>query len=266
MKFDLTDTTFIIPVRVDTIVRLENLMLCVDHLLEKLDTCIVILEAAPYHNGIIQNLLQDRVTYRFVEDKDPVYHKTKYVNQLAAEVKTEFTGIWDVDVIVPHEQIVDAMQHLRQNSCDVAYPFDGDCYDTSDILRSHYMVHRDLEFLKANRGKMQLMYKVEGVIGAVGGAILVRTDKYRMAGMDNEYFYGWGLEDCERHYRWLSFDFKIHRSEGYIFHLTHTRDATWMSSSKSHHQKAEHDRNEIVNYTTEELYARFANRKIPARP
>ena len=260
MKLDLTDTTFIIPIRVDTVVRLENLLLCVDHLLERIQTHIVVLEAAPYNNGIIQNLLKDRVTCLFVEDRDPVYHKTGYINQMARDVKTEFLGIWDVDVIVDHEQVLDAMHHLRQNLCDIAYPFDGDCYDTSDILRNHYLVHRDLEFLKANRGKMQLMYNVEGVIGAVGGAILVRTEKYRLSGMDNEAFYGWGLEDGERHYRWLSFDFTVYRSQEYIFHLTHTRDSAWLTSSKSHHSKSRHDINEIVNYTKEELYNRFANK------
>ena len=79
--------------------------------------------------------------------------------------------------------------------------------------------------------------------------------------MDNEVFYGcWGLEDGERHYRWLSFDFEIYRSQGCIFHLTHTRDSSWLSSSKSHSAKAHHDINEIVNYTKEELYARFANK------
>ena len=141
MKHDLTDTTFIIPIRVDTVVRLENLILCVDYLQEKLQTQIIVLEAAPYNNGMIQNLLKDRVTYRFVEDKDPVYHKTKYVNRLAMEVETDFLGIWDVDVIVEHEQILDAVAHLRQNLCDIAYPFDGDCYDTSDILRTHYIIN-----------------------------------------------------------------------------------------------------------------------------
>ena len=258
MKIDLTDTTFIIPVRIDTVVRLENLILTIDHLQERFQTHIVVLEAAPYNNGFIQKLLKDRITYHFVEDKDPVYHKTKYINQMATDVKTGFIGIWDVDVIVDHDQILDALQHLRQNLCDIAYPFDGDCYDTSDLLRNHYLVHRDPEFLKANRGKMQLMYKVEGIIGAVGGAILVRSDKYRLSGMDSEAFYGWGLEDGERHYRWLCFDYVIYRSKGYIFHLTHTRDTNWLSSSKSHHRKARHDLDEIVNYTKEELYERFA--------
>ena len=260
MKFDLTDTTFIIPIRVDTVVRLENLILCVEHLQDRLQTHIVVLEAAPYNNGIIQTILKDRVTYLFVEDKDPVYHKTKYVNQLARNVKTDFIGIWDADVIVDHEQILDALHHLRQNLCDIAYPYDGDFCDTSDLLRNHYLVHRNLEFLKANRGKMQLLYKVEGVIGAVGGAILAKTDKFRMAGMDNETFYGWGLEDGERHYRWLCFDFGIYRSKGCLFHLTHTRDANWLSSSMSHSRKARHDMNEIVNYTKNELSVQFCPR------
>jgi len=105
MKFDLTDTTFIIPVRVDTVVRLENLILCVDHLQEGLQTHIAVLEAAPYNNGFIQNLLKDRVTYRFVEDKDPVYHKTKYLNQMAMDVKTDFVGIWDENIFLLSQEL-----------------------------------------------------------------------------------------------------------------------------------------------------------------
>ena len=69
MKYDLTDTTFMIPIRIDTVVRLENLFLNIDHLQERLDTHIVVLEAAPYNNGIIQNILKDRITYQvFPED------------------------------------------------------------------------------------------------------------------------------------------------------------------------------------------------------
>jgi len=255
MKIDLTDTTFIIPIRLDTVVRLENLLLCVDYLQERFNTQIIVLEAAPYNNGLIQNLLKDQISYQFVEDKDPVYHRTKYLNQMTMSVKTDFIGIWDADVIVAHEQIMDSLQNLRQNLCDIAYPYDGDFLETSDILRNHYVVHRDLEFLKANRGKMKPMYHVEGVIGALGGAIFARTDKYRLSGMDNEAFYGWGLEDGERYYRWLSFDFKIYRSEGCLFHLTHTRDYDW---SKSQRRKSRHEMDEVVNYTKEELYERFA--------
>jgi hypothetical protein len=104
---------------------------------------------------------------------------------------------------------------------------------------------------------MQLMYNNEGVIGAVGGAIIVNTNQYRISGMDNEAFYGWGLEDGERHYRWLGFDFEIYRRQGCIFHLTHSRDSNWLNSSKSHHRRARHDLDEIINYSKEDLYERF---------
>ena len=73
---------------------------------------------------------------------------------------------------------------------------------------------------------MNSLYTVEGVIGAVGGAVFAQTEKYLQAGMENEDFYGWGLEDGERHYRWLSFGYRIYRSEGCLFHLSHPRIKT----------------------------------------
>jgi Lanthionine synthetase C-like protein. len=55
-------------------------------------------------------------------------------------------------------------------------------------------------------------------------------------------------------------DNEIYRSKGCLFHLTHTRDASWISSSKWHHAKARHDMNEVVNYSKEELYCRFVKK------
>jgi len=42
MKYDLIDTTFMILIRVDSIVRLENLLLCIEHLQEGIQTQIVL--------------------------------------------------------------------------------------------------------------------------------------------------------------------------------------------------------------------------------
>lgn len=116
----------------------------------------------------------------------------------------------------------------RSKTYEVAYPYDGNALDTSNILREHYWTHRDIDFLKKHQRKMNSLYMVEGVIGAVGGAIFVQTNKYLQAGMENEDFYGWGLEDGEKHYRWLSFGYRIYRSEGCLFHLSHPRDQNRM--------------------------------------
>ena len=262
MRIDLSDTTFIIPVRVDSVVRLENLLMTVEYLQRHFLTRIHILEAAPYANRFIPTLIQgDDVAYQFVEDKDPVFYKTKYLNLLARQVTTPLVGIWDADVVMDYRQIVDAAECLRADRCDIAYPYDGDFLDTSDVLRAHYFTRRDLDFLRAHRDKMLSLYTVEGVIGAVGGAILAKTKKYLEAGGENEDFYGWGLEDGARHYRWLCFGYRVYRSDGCLFHLSHPRDQNGRFRSNDHHEKAVHDMNAIVNYTAEELREKFSYRR-----
>lgn len=259
MRIDLTDTTFIIPVRIDSMIRLENLLMSVDSIVRYFRTRILILEASSYQNEIIPSLIKDdTVKYTFLVDKDPVFYKTKYLNILAKQVDTPLVCIWDADVILDHLQILDAVKQLRTRTSDVAYPYDGNFLDTSDILREHYWLHRDLDFLKKHQAKMNSLYTVEGVIGAVGGAVFAQTEKYLQAGMENEDFYGWGLEDGERHYRWLSFGYRIYRSEGCLFHLSHPRDQNGMFRSRIPSEKAMHDMNEVVNYSKEELREKFS--------
>ena len=55
----------------------------------------------------------------------------------------------------------------RSKTYEVAYPYDGNALDTSNILREHYWTHRDIDFLKKHQRKMNSLYMVEGVIGAV---------------------------------------------------------------------------------------------------
>lgn len=149
MRIDLTDTTFIIPVRIDSMIRLENLLMSVDSIVRYFRTRILILEASSYQNETIPSLIKDdTVKYTFLVDKDPVFYKTKYLNILAKQVDTPLVCIWDADVILDHLQILDAVKQLRTRTSDVAYPYDGNFLDTSDILREHYWLHRDLDFLK----------------------------------------------------------------------------------------------------------------------
>lgn len=258
MKRNFLDVTFLIPVRVDSLIRLENLLLTVRFIKKQFDTHIIVLETAPYPNGIIQLLLGGDVDYMFVQTDDPIYHKTKYLNLLTKEATTNIVSIWDADIIIPYEQMVMAVESIRINDYDVAYPYDGEFLDTSFILRKHYFINHDIGFLLANKGKMKLLYTFEGIIGAVGGAVFVKREKYVFSGMENEDFYGWGLEDGERHYRWLGFGFRIYRSSGCLFHLSHPRDVNGSFYSETQKIKAYHSLNEVMNYTKEELIEKFS--------
>jgi predicted glycosyltransferase involved in capsule biosynthesis len=60
-------------------------------------------------------------------------------------------------------------------------------------------------------------------VNAVGGAFFVNRSKYIEAGLENENFYGWGLEDGERFVRWNKLGYKVQRVNGVLFHLSHER-------------------------------------------
>lgn len=207
-KIDLTDFTFLIPIRIDSIIRLENLLMTVDYIRRNFDTHIIILHASRYENAFIPKLLNmssGNIRYLFVEDHDNVFYRTKYLNQMTEMTTTPYEGIWDTDVIIDKAQITEAVTKLREHF-DVVYPFDGHAYETSDIIREEYFKHRDLRILKRNKPKMGLLYGSN----LKGGAMFVNRESYKNAGMENESFYGWGPEDWERYERWKILGLKIH--------------------------------------------------------
>lgn len=70
-KIDFRDLTFLVPVRLDSIIRLENLLVSIDSISKTFDTNIYVLESSSYKNGILEQILPSNVEYVFVEDKDP---------------------------------------------------------------------------------------------------------------------------------------------------------------------------------------------------
>jgi len=220
MKIDLEDLTFLFPVKPDSIIRIENLLATSGYILRNFNTKLSVLEVSNYNNRIISKLLNRKIEYSFIEDKDPIFHRTKYRNLMANKVETPFLAVWDVDILADKSQIVDTIERLRQGEADVAYPYNGRCYETSMIIRSLYMKKPQMKILHQNLKRMNLMYG-ENVRG---GAFIANTEKYRLSGMENENFYGWGPEDFERYERWKNINYKIYFSPGCLYHLTHPRD------------------------------------------
>ena len=79
MKDNLKSLTFLLLVRIDTIQRLENTMIVVELLCRYFDTNVMVREAGLYNNNILASLLKKKVKYEFVEDLDPILHKTRHV-------------------------------------------------------------------------------------------------------------------------------------------------------------------------------------------
>lgn len=217
----LTDFTFLIPIRIDSIIRLENLLMTVDYIQRNFETHIIILQASRYENGFIPRLLKSHkgdIRYLFIEDYDNVFYRTKYLNRMTEMTTTPYEGIWDTDVIIDKLQILEGVNKLREGF-DVVYPYDGHFYDTSDVIREEFFKHRDLRILQRNMPKMGLIYGKE----MKGGAMFVNRLSYIKAGMENEAFYGWGPEDWERYERWKILGLRVLQVKGGLYHLTHGR-------------------------------------------
>lgn len=219
MKYNLRDFTFLILIRLDSIQRLENILAITNSLCRYFDTHIIVLESSSHNNGILKSLLNKKIDYRFVVDKDPIFFKTKYINLLLQDVQTPFLSIWDADIVVDKQRVIEATSQLQNNIADVALPYDGTCFDVPEILRNLYLKNKNIKCLQRNKNKMNFLHNKK----LVGGAVFIRKDKFIMAGMDNEIHYGWGNDDFDRFERFKILGYTIFRTNNPLFHLYHPR-------------------------------------------
>lgn len=248
MKTDLRDVTFLLLVRLDSIERMENLLVVTEQLCRHFDTNIVVLEADKHCNNVLKKTLNKRVYYTFIEDKDPVLYKTFYFNRMAQKVITPYVAIWDADIAIDKNAIVNAVEHLRKDM-DVALPYNGHCFDVSPVVRELYLNRNDIRILYRHKNKMELFHNRS----LVGGAVFVRTDKYKYCGMENENHYGWGNDDFDRYYRFNRLGMNIYRSENPLFHLFHPRLKNSAYRSLLHNQGTNRELAKTENSSQQEL-------------
>ena len=219
MKYDLNDVTFLLLVRLDSIERLENILAATQFLTKNFKTNIQVLECTYRDNGILKKLINRSVNYSFFEDHDPILFRTHYLNQMIRRVTTHFVSIWDADVISTKQQVIQAVEYLRNDEADFVYPYVDKLLDISEVIKNKYLKKRNLNILLKNEKWMREMYPPH----PVGGAFFCNLKSYMDSGLENETFYGWGLEDAERHNRWHKLGYRIKRIEGSLYHLSHPR-------------------------------------------
>ncbi|RAI86789.1 galactosyltransferase-related protein [Algoriphagus yeomjeoni] len=248
-KLNLNDFTFLIPLRIDTVNRLENTLVTIEHIMSNFKTEVCVLEASGRNTGLLHRLLPREVNYVFIEDMDTIFHRTRYINHLVKSVDTEYIIVWDTDIIVPVEQIVKSVDLLRKKEADFVTPYKDNFLDTSETLRELYIQTRDLGILEMHQGKMKALYNPN----PVGGAFMAHRQTYIEAGMENEKFYGWGREDGDRLNRWKILCHKHEHVEGILYHLTHERgvNSTFHSPNQDNRKMAEIHRS--VAMSKEEL-------------
>jgi hypothetical protein len=212
---DLTDVTFLIPVRIESRERLENLDLVLSYLLKKFDTTILLVEDDK-EQKVFFSRKPDNVKYEFRKNDDPLFHKTKLLNDTCRKAKTPRIVIYDCDVLFPGKNIVHCVEALRHNICDFCFPYSGMFYDVPRLFMPRIMSESSVDWIDLNACVL-LNHE------AIGGAVFFNRNSFIKGGMANENFVSWGPEDSEIVLRFTTLGFSLSRTDGVLYHMSHRR-------------------------------------------
>lgn len=214
MRKIILDTTFTIPVRIDSPERLRNLEIATRYLHKFFYANILIGEDSP--TPILKNYGKNGGYIHYKND-DELFHRTKILNNLAFASSTPFIVNFDADIIIPPSQIISGLDLLRENKADMVLPYNGEALNIIDKKVTHF--GKTLELRDIKKGDTYEMNK-----NALGGAVMWNKKTFIKFGMENENFKNWGYEDNERMSRAQKLGLRIYRIPGKLFHLDHKRD------------------------------------------
>lgn len=218
---ELPDVTFMIPLHIDTLERLENVLICVEYLNRHCNTNVAVWE---YDKEPKADMLAGKCSYRFIKDDMPHSYKSKWANDMAKSLSTPIVALHDADAILPDECVLNAVDKIRSDELDVCWSYDTFVRDIPPEYKKKVLDDYSLDFLR----KMELKplignrdYISDGV--PVGYSFFVNREKYLSIGGLNEKIKGYGPEDVEFYYRSRNIGLRIGRAKGTGYHLNHGR-------------------------------------------
>lgn len=246
---DLSDLTFTIPVRYDTDDRIMNLLATMSYLTTNFKTNIIIAEC---DSKPIMQQYANRFPchYVFMPTTDDMFHRTKILNDMAKMATTPYIVNYDVDCVLPKQQYIDAITHLRMNNIDVCTGFNSFTYNVPKALHPKIVETKSIDWLT-----IQQCVCANSKDYAMGGVVFWNKEKFMEAGMENENFVSWGPEDQERVHRAIKLGYRYGKIQGTLYHLEHRRlQNSWMTHRYIAHNDAEFAKIQAMDAVQLRLY------------
>ena len=266
MKIDLSQATFIIPVRIESSDRLRNVVTTTAFLMENFDTNILIKEvdkepvfqrdALPLLEEILDFNIWENFNYIYEKSDDPLFHRQRILNEMIEESDTHVVVNYDADAILPKESYELAYKGIMDGIYDVVYPYGSGMYQkkvaATDVTVSSFLETGDYEFLNAVSTESTSDF---------GWAQFFKRKTYIEGGMENENFKAYAPEDKERYYRFNMLGYSVGRIENYVYHLEHARgENSWFNNPHMDGNNAEWDKiksmtkGSLLQYYSEQEY------------
>ena len=126
----MMDLTFLIPTRIETEDRLRNIISSVSYLLRHVPAKVIVKEVSGRNTFRFRALPEikkyadtENLTYLFEENNDPLFCKSKVLNDLIVESDTKVVANYDADCILPISSYKEAYDLIDKGHADVVYPY-----------------------------------------------------------------------------------------------------------------------------------------------
>jgi hypothetical protein len=251
----MPNSTFIIPLKIDSDIRLQNITTSLKYILKHTDSNIIITEADEVRKLFLEELNASRVKYVFKKSSSTEFHRTLIINEMLSDVKTDITINYDADIVLPTEAFKTAEHLILNQNCDVVYPYGFEQFDQRKILvtSDSYEVFKNT----LNLSDLKPEHTIVGFC-RFGHVQFFKTKSYVDGFMENENYKHWCPEDEERGIRYQRLGYKVVWFRSIIFHQEHPPSTL----------SAPINRNEIydlhkmlMNFNKEDLIAYYSNQE-----
>ena len=230
----MMNLTFLIPTRIETEDRLRNIIASVSYLLRHVPAKVIVKEVSgrnTFRHRALPEIKKyadtDNLTHIYEENNDPLFCKSKVLNDLIVAAKTKVVANYDADCILPITSYQRAYTAINDDQADIVYPYGCGIYQwKADFNMDIYE-----EFVKSWNGTSVLDKSKTLSNSTIGWCQFVNRQKYIDSYMMNENFVSWGCEDDEFYFRMSTLGNRIARIEDYVYHLEHGRTHnSWFSN------------------------------------
>ena len=243
--WDISDCTFIIPLRIESRDRMRNIITTLIYLLRNFKTNVIVKEVdkesifkesvQPALEEALKDFQLEGLTHIFEQSDEYTFHRTKIINDMLWMVKTPYVANYDCDILLPKTSYAYAINLLKNGYKETeesetfypkcVYPYGFGPYQAqltaSDEEVSNFM-NQEFSF--------EVFKNWRAYDAKYGFVQFFDTEEYKRLGGENEGFVAYGYEDDERHYRFSMLS-KVARMSERIFHLEHQRSKnSWFNN------------------------------------
>lgn len=229
----MMDLTFLIPTRIETEDRLRNIISSVSYLLKHVPAKVLVKEVSHHPTFKFRAIPEIRkyvdtsnLEYLFEENHEPLFCKSKVLNDLIVASNTKVVANYDADCILPITSYHQAYDAIINDQVDIVYPYGCGIYqwkaEYGPEVYDQFVNVLDTSVLDEKKSLSN---------STIGWTQFINRQRYIDCYMMNENFVSWGCEDDEFYYRMSVLGNRIGRIDDYVYHLEHSRTHnSWFSN------------------------------------